>query len=87
MGVSQGLDREFLLKIVSWGWMGGLLIRNGRILPGYPKIQIFEYAAFDLYRAMAQQSEHSETREAFLAIAQAEKGHMRALARSIEKCH
>jgi rhodanese-related sulfurtransferase len=66
--------------------MGGLLVRNGKILPGYPKIKIFEYAAFDLYRAMAQQSEHSETREAFLAIAQAEKGHMRALARSIEKC-
>jgi len=46
-----------------------------------------EYAAFDLYRVMAEQSEHSDARETFLAIAQAEKGHMRALARSIEKCH
>jgi rubrerythrin/rhodanese-related sulfurtransferase len=45
-----------------------------------------EYAAFDLYRVMAEQTEHSEARETFLAIAQAEKGHMRALARSIEKC-
>jgi rubrerythrin len=45
-----------------------------------------EYAAFDLYRVMAQQSEHPEAGQAFLAIAQAEKGHMRALARSIEKC-
>jgi len=46
-----------------------------------------EYAAFDLYRVMAERTEHSEAREAFLAIAQAEKGHMRALARSIAKCH
>jgi rubrerythrin/rhodanese-related sulfurtransferase len=45
-----------------------------------------EYTAFDLYRAMAEQTDHSEARETFLAIAQAEKGHMRALARSIEKC-
>ena len=45
-----------------------------------------EYAAFDLYRVMAEQSEHPEARETFLAVAQAEKGHMRALARSIEKC-
>jgi rubrerythrin len=46
-----------------------------------------EYAAFDLYRVMAEQTEHSDARETFLAIAQAEKGHMRALARSIAKCH
>ncbi len=45
-----------------------------------------EYAAFDLYRVLAEQTQQSEARETFLAIAQAEKGHMRALARSIEKC-
>jgi len=45
-----------------------------------------EYAAFDLYRAMAEQTELGAARETFLAIAQAEKGHMRALVRSIEKC-
>jgi rubrerythrin/rhodanese-related sulfurtransferase len=45
-----------------------------------------EFAAFDLYRVMAENTDHSEARETFLAIAQAEKGHMRALARSIEKC-
>ena len=66
--------------------MGGLLARNGRILPGYPKVHIFEYTAFDLYRVMAEHTDNSEARETFLAIAQAEKGHMRALARSIAKC-
>ena len=45
-----------------------------------------EYEAYDLYRVMAEKTEHAEARETFLAIAQAEKGHMRALARSIEKC-
>jgi len=45
-----------------------------------------EYAAFDLYRVMAEHIDNSEARETFLAIAQAEKGHMRALVRSIEKC-
>jgi rubrerythrin/rhodanese-related sulfurtransferase len=46
-----------------------------------------EYAAFDLYRVIAEQIDSSVAREIFLAIAQAEKGHMRALARSISKCH
>jgi len=45
-----------------------------------------EYAAFDLYRAMAERTAESEAREAFLALAQAEKAHMRALARSIAQC-
>ena len=46
-----------------------------------------EYHAFDLSRTLAEQTDNREIREAFLAIAQAEKGHMRALARSIAKCH
>jgi 3-mercaptopyruvate sulfurtransferase SseA len=45
-----------------------------------------EYAAFDLYRVMAEHTDHPAARETFLAIAQAEKGHMRALTRTIEKC-
>jgi rubrerythrin/rhodanese-related sulfurtransferase len=45
-----------------------------------------EYAAFDLYRTMAENIDDSEARETFLALAQAEKGHMRALARSIANC-
>jgi rubrerythrin/rhodanese-related sulfurtransferase len=45
-----------------------------------------EYAAFDLYRVMADRTDNSEAREAFLAVAQAEKGHMRALVRSLVKC-
>jgi rhodanese-related sulfurtransferase len=45
-----------------------------------------EYAAYDLYRVMAEADDIPEAGETFLAIAQAEKGHMRALARAIEKC-
>jgi rubrerythrin/rhodanese-related sulfurtransferase len=45
-----------------------------------------EFEAYDLYRVMADKTGHSAARETFLAIAQAEKGHMRALARSLEKC-
>jgi len=45
-----------------------------------------EYAAYDLYRVMAEVNDIPEARETFMAIAQAEKGHMRALARAIEKC-
>ena len=46
-----------------------------------------EYTAFDLCRAVAERTDDPEVRETFLSIAQAEKGHMRALARSIAKCH
>jgi rhodanese-related sulfurtransferase/rubrerythrin len=45
-----------------------------------------EYAAFDLYRNLADQSESSEAREAFISLAQAEKGHMHALIDAIEQC-
>jgi rhodanese-related sulfurtransferase/rubrerythrin len=45
-----------------------------------------EYAAFDLYRVMADRSEDPDARSAFLSIAQAEKGHMRLLTRAIELC-
>jgi len=45
-----------------------------------------EYAAFDLYRAMADQAEGSEAREAFLKIAQAEKSHMNILIDALGTC-
>jgi len=45
-----------------------------------------EHAAFDLYRTLSGQVESQEAREALLSLAQAEKGHMRALARAIVKC-
>jgi rubrerythrin/rhodanese-related sulfurtransferase len=45
-----------------------------------------EYSAFDLYRTMAEHSENSEARSTFLSIAQAEKAHMRTLARAIDQC-
>lgn len=45
-----------------------------------------EYTAFDLYRTMAGHSKDQIPQEAFLTLAQAEKGHMRMLARSLDKC-
>jgi rubrerythrin/rhodanese-related sulfurtransferase len=45
-----------------------------------------EYAAFDLYRTMAERIDDPQARETFLAVAQAEKGHMRSLARSLASC-
>lgn len=45
-----------------------------------------EYAAFDLYRTMAENTQDQTTREAFLTIAQAEKNHMRMLARALDQC-
>jgi rhodanese-related sulfurtransferase/rubrerythrin len=45
-----------------------------------------EYAAFDLYRAMADRVIAPDAQQAFITIAQAEKAHMQALARAIGKC-
>ncbi len=45
-----------------------------------------EYSAFDLYRAMADQAESPEAREAFLKIAQAEKSHMNILIDALGTC-
>jgi rhodanese-related sulfurtransferase/rubrerythrin len=45
-----------------------------------------EYAAYDLYRTMAHQSPAPEPRQGFVKLAQAEKAHMQALAKSIDEC-
>jgi len=45
-----------------------------------------EYAAFDLYRGMADNAEDNDVRDAFLSLAQAEKKHMRALIDAISDC-
>jgi len=45
-----------------------------------------EAAAFDLYRTVADRSSEAAARDALLAIAQAEKGHMRTLTRGIPLC-
>lgn len=45
-----------------------------------------ENQAYDLYRAMADRYGENHAREAFWAIAQAEKGHMRTLAGAIDDC-
>jgi len=43
-----------------------------------------EYAAFDLYRAMAEHTQDPLARSTFLSIAQAEKAHMRTLTRALK---
>jgi rubrerythrin len=43
-----------------------------------------EYSAYDLYRTMAEQAENAEASSTFLSIAQAEKAHMRTLARGLK---
>jgi rhodanese-related sulfurtransferase/rubrerythrin len=45
-----------------------------------------EYAAYDLYRNMADQTEDDHARRVFLSIAQVEKSHMQMLANAIEQC-
>jgi rhodanese-related sulfurtransferase/rubrerythrin len=45
-----------------------------------------EYAAYDLYRTMAEKVDSAEAKEAFLSISQAEKAHMRKLTAAIPDC-
>lgn len=45
-----------------------------------------EYAAFDLYRTLADQADTHEGRQAFIQLSQAEKAHMHALIGAIEAC-
>ena len=45
-----------------------------------------EYAAFDLYKTMAEQEKDQTVRDSFLTIAQAEKSHMRMLVRALDQC-
>ena len=45
-----------------------------------------EYAAFDLYRTVADQAAEAEAQKAFMELAQAEKAHMRALSEGIGNC-
>lgn len=45
-----------------------------------------EYRAYDLYRNMAEQETDAERRQSFLAIAQAEKKHMRILSQTLAAC-
>ena len=45
-----------------------------------------EYAAYDLYRTMADQTQDESAKRVFLSIAQVEKSHMQMLANAIELC-
>ena len=45
-----------------------------------------EYAAYDLYRTMAEQTDDDHARNVFLTIAQVEKSHMQMLANAVDQC-
>lgn len=45
-----------------------------------------EYAAFDLYRTLADQVETEERQKAFLQLSQAEKAHMQSLIQTLGTC-
>jgi len=45
-----------------------------------------EYSALDVHRTIAEQAVDTETKDAFLSIAQAEKRHMRTIAKAIDGC-
>jgi rubrerythrin len=45
-----------------------------------------EFAAYDLYRSMAHKYRNTEVEEPFLAIAQAEKEHMRIASEALQFC-
>lgn len=44
-----------------------------------------EFAAYDLYRVMAEQAADKDAREAFLSLSQAEKGHMKVITKAIDR--
>ena len=46
-----------------------------------------EYAAYDLYRTLADNGQDEGVRDAFLKLAQAEKAHMEALTKTIDRCN
>jgi len=60
-------------------------IPGARLLP-LPELEARLYAAFDLYRTMAERAENPLAKSTFLDIAQAEKGHMNTLSRAIIHC-
>lgn len=61
-------------------------IRGAACIPLIELALQIEYAAFDLYRTMADRSPAPDAQQAFLSIAQAEKAHMGFLIKSIEGC-
>ena len=46
-----------------------------------------EYAAYDLYRTLADNSSDAGVKDAFMQLAQAEKAHMEALTKTIDLCN
>ena len=45
-----------------------------------------EYTAYDLYKNLAEADDQEKARDAFLTIAQAEKGHLRSLVKAVALC-
>ena len=61
-------------------------VSHSACLPIIEMALSIEYAAFDLYRGMADNAADHDARNAFLSLAQAEKKHMRTLIDAIAAC-
>ena len=68
------------------------IVRRAEVLEGNTCLNLIELAlhiensAFDLYRTMAERTKSQRAREIFLAIAQAEKTHMKDLIDALDLC-
>jgi len=84
----EGLDGD----ILEGGDTLSAMLQRFETLDGDPCINFveialgIEYAAYDLYRTLAEQATDPSARSAFVTIAQAEKGHMRLLTKALAKC-
>lgn len=45
-----------------------------------------EYSAYDLYRVMSETVNEADAKDAFVSLAQAEKGHMKIITKALERC-
>lgn len=78
--------------IVEGGQDVDSLVKRLAHLSDYPCIDIIEmslsieFAAYDLYRSMAHRFSSTPVEEPFLAIAQAEKEHMRIASEALQFC-
>jgi rubrerythrin len=59
---------------------------EGACLPLVELALGIEYAAYDLYRTLADNGQDPGVAEAFMQLAQAEKAHMEALIRTMDRC-
>jgi rhodanese-related sulfurtransferase len=84
----DGLDGE----VLEGGLMLSAALEKAAAIQGQACLRFtelalqIEYAAFDLYRTLAEQAGAEAERAAFIHLAQAEKAHMQGLIKTLEGC-